>query len=337
MAGRLATGYFFSGEPERAADKADFAIELSERLGDPEGLARGFAVMAMIVAGERPEEATAQHRQSLAISSEHGLFDHEYNALFNLSDISFQRDRYDDALGYLDGALAIARRRGSRSGEWGVLSEITYPLFMQGRWDEAVERSREVPEERLLEALTLSLLSGVLEIRLRRGEVTEARELLSHYEPYRESGDMQNRGCVLAASACLARAEGRFDEAVRDGMEAVGLSRAARNEGSQMLKQGLVETVPPGLRSGYLDAQAMRFRGRLSESSEDGAERLTAATARFRELVIPFWLGVTLLEHAELTGEDASFAEAREIFEDLRATPWLERAAAAGGRAAVPA
>jgi len=170
---------------------------------------------------------------------------------------------------------------------------------------------------------------------------------------------MQNRGCVLAASACLARAEGRFDEAVRDGMEAVGLSRAARNEGSQMLKQGLVEaieaalalgdtvraeefvasieTVPPGLRSGYLDAQAMRFRGRLSESSEDGAERLTAATARFRELGIPFWLGITLLEHAELTGEDASFAEAREIFEDLRATPWLERAAAAGGRAAVPA
>src|SRR5439155_27279699 len=83
-------------------------------------------------------------------------------------------------------------------------------------------------------------------------------------------------------SACVARAEGLFDEAVRDGMEAVDLSRAARNEGSQMLKQGLVEAieaalalgdtarteelvasieaVPPGLRSGYLDAHAMRFR-----------------------------------------------------------------------------
>ena len=335
------------------------AVEISERLGDPEGLARGFSIMAMVLAGRRPEEATALHRQSLAISSEHGLLDQEYSALFNLSDISFQRDRYDDALGYLDGALAIARRRGSRAGEWGVLSEITYPLFMLGRWDEAVERSREVPEERLLESLTLSLLSGVLEISVRRGEVAEGRRLLSRYEPYRESGDMQNRGCFLAASACVARAEGLFDEAVRDGMEAVDLSRAARNEGSQMLKQGLVEAieaalalgdtarteelvasieaVPPGLRSGYLDAHAMRFRGQLGEAAEEAAEQLSAAAGKFRELGIPFWLAVTLLEYGELTGDEASLAESREVFESLGAAPWLDRLTPVAARQTVPA
>jgi len=61
---------------------------------------------------------------------------------------------------------------------------------------------------------------------------------------------------------------------------------------------------------------------------EDAAERLSAAAARFRELAIPFWLGVTLLEHGELTGDDSSFAEAREIFEQLDARPWLDRLAA---------
>ena len=45
-----------------------------------------------------------------------------------------------------------------------------------------------------------------------------------------------------------------------------------------------------------------------------------------RELEIPFWLGVTLLEHAELSGSDGSRAEARAIFERLQATPWVERA-----------
>ena len=32
---------------------------------------------------------------------------------------------------------ALARRHGSRTGEWSVLSETSYPLFMCGRWDEA--------------------------------------------------------------------------------------------------------------------------------------------------------------------------------------------------------
>jgi hypothetical protein len=57
-----------------------------------------------------------------------------------------------------------------------------------------------------------------------------------------------------------------------------------------------------------------------------------AAAARFRELGIVFWLGVTLFENAEwLLSHDRAdeaeplFNEARGIFEELRALPWLER------------
>ena len=77
-----------------------------------------------------------------------------------------------------------------------------------------------------------------------------------------------------------------------------------------------------------LEAHAHRFRAKLSG---DDAE-FRAATARFRELGLTFWLAVTLLEHGELLagqgrGADAEplLAEAREIFEELRAAPWLER------------
>jgi len=51
---------------------------------------------------------------------------------------------------------------------------------------------------------------------------------------------------------------------------------------------------------------------------------------------MPFWLAVTLLEHAEWlieqgrTEEAVSLlAEARELFEGLMAQPWPERVAAA--------
>jgi hypothetical protein len=251
---------------------------------------------------------------------------------------------------YLERALALARRRGSRTGEWSVLSETTYPLFMRGRWDEALVTASEIPEEHLLDTLTLSLLSGVLEIRVRRGELAEAQRLISLYEPFRESPDVQNRCCFLAGAACVARADGRLEDAVREGVEAVRITREDTGfDTAQPVKQGIVEAidaalalgdtahaeelvssieaVPAGLRSEYLAAHAIRFRGRLAGAGE----QLAAAAAQFGELRIPFWQAVGLLEHGELTGDEVSLAEARAIFEQLRAAPWLERLADAVG------
>ena len=52
---------------------------------------------------------------------------------------------------------------------------------------------------------------------------------------------------------------------------------------------------------------------------------LEAAARLFRQLENPLSLAITLLEHAELAGSEASLAEAREIFEQLGAKPWLQR------------
>jgi hypothetical protein len=90
----------------------------------------------------------------------------------------------------------------------------------------------------------------------------------------------------------------------------------------------LIEASPPGRRPPILEAHAYRFRGRL----DGDAEGFVTAVSRFREIGIPFWLAVSLLEHGELTGDESSLAEARGIFEGLRATPWLERLDAVAAR-----
>ncbi len=103
-----------------------------------------------------------------------------------------------------------------------------------------------------------------------------------------------------------------------------------------------IEAVPTGLCGPALRAQASRFRGRLaaSKGSGDPEGAFKSAAGLFRELGTPFWLGVTLFEYGEWLGasdraEAATLllSESRDIFQRLRATPWLERL----DRAAAPA
>jgi hypothetical protein len=228
---------------------------------------------------------------------------------------------------------------------------------MLGRWDEMFAAFHDVPEEHFLDALTLSFLDSVLEALVHRGEVAEASRLLSRFEPLKDSSDVQNRMMFLAASACVARAEGRLEEALRRGVQAAEISRSTEREASQGIKQGLVEAieaalalgdsrhaeellasieaVPPGLRSPYLGAQALRFRARLAASDDAALESFDAAARHFRELSIPFWLAVTQLELGErliaagrADDVDPLLAEAGEIFGRLEAAPWLERVTA---------
>ena len=223
---------------------------------------------------------------------------------------------------------------------------------MTGRWEEALAALEELTEEQIHSgAMFLSVLTSALEIHIHRGELEPAQRLFSLFSHLETSVDLQEQGMYRSATATLRRAEGRLGEALEAGAATVELARTLGTD-HQLVKQGLVEAIeaalalgereqagqllatidaiPPGLRPPYLEAQGHRFRARL-EGDEAGYR---AAAARFRELEIPFWLAVTLLEH----GEEPGLTEAREIFERLEATPWLERvtAAAAQQQAHVP-
>ena len=359
LASRLAGAYVFAGDPDRAAERIERAIEIAELLGSADLTALAFMVRGHVsVMRGRREESLAFLRQALEIALEHDL---EYvgTIYFNISDREFHRDRYEVALGYLQQGLELARRRGSRPSEWGTLAEMTYPLYMLGRWDEALASAAQIPEDRLQDTVTLSVLSSVTEIHIHRGDPVEARRILSLYPA--ESSDVQERSSYVAADAAVLHGEGRLEEALAAGLESVESVQGSWASGFlyQQVKQGFlhaveaalalgrreqaeellarVEALPRGVRSPYLEAQVHRLRARL-EGDEAG---YAAAAAGFRELSMPFWAAVTRLEHAELLGGGAEaerlLVEAREIFERLGATPWLERTAATGVGAEVVA
>ena len=359
----LARGYWYGGDLDRAAERVEQALDIAEAHAYPAALASSLRMKAFVaVSRGHRQEATALLKQALLIALDHDLLDDAANGYFILSDTCFQRDAYVEALGHLDEALALARKRGNRPLEWGVLAERTYPLLMLGRWDEVQAASAEfTPEWIDSGSVVLSLLESMVEIHSHRGELEGARRLFAMFSRLEESTDVQERSTYLGSRAVLRRAEGRLRDALADGEATIEAGRTLGGLTGQSAKQGLVqaaeaafalgdtakleellvsvERVPSGTRPPYLDAHARRFRARLA----DDAAGFEAAAERFRELAMPFWLAVTQLEHGEsLVGHDRTdeaeplLEQAAETFERLQAGPWLERCAAAA-RARTPA
>jgi hypothetical protein len=104
-----------------------------------------------------------------------------------------------------------------------------------------------------------------------------------------------------------------------------------------------VEAIPRGGLTRFLRAHTLRFRARLAGlDAPAGLAGLGQAEELFRAMGTPFYLGVVLLEQAELLAVagradelEPLRVEAQEIFEQLGATPWLERIAALRVTAAV--
>jgi class 3 adenylate cyclase/tetratricopeptide (TPR) repeat protein len=356
LAAILSRLYWFSGDLERAGARAELALDIAEAQRLPEPLAYGLRAKAAVAFSRgRQEEAFALVKHALEVALEHDLAEHASTCYFLLSDRCFRRDRYADALAYLDQALALARKLGSRPYEWAVLAERTYPLFMAGRWDDVVATTDDFTQEQVDSGgVVLSVLQSGVYVHLERGELDEARRIFSLFSRLESSTDVQDRSTYLAATAALRRAEGHFEEALAAGVATIETA-STLGASFQGVKHGVVDALEaalalgdsartqellafvdglsPGTRSPYLEAHTQRFRARLNRE----ATGLEVAARLFRALELPFWLGVTLLEHAELTGSQTSLAEAHDIFERLGATVWLERATAPEHQSQVPA
>ena len=203
-------------------------------------------------------------------------------------------------------------------------------------------------------------------VHAHRGQVASIAPLLTAYAALGHSADVQERAGYRAAEAIALQAERRHAEALAAGEEALSALEVL-GPGSEVVKQGFTEAVEaalalgdlakvealltvvdrlrPGERPPYLHAQAARFRARLAATRDDPPERaeagFKAAAGLLRELQMPFWLGVVLLEHTEwLAAQDRPgdaaplLEEATAIFERLGARPWSERAARLAGRPA---
>ncbi len=356
LTARLAGASYFAGDIARCVELVEQALDIAEAQGLPRVLANAVMIKAMVGAsGRHPEEARGMFQLSLELAQKHELREEASRASSNLSDLAFRRDRYSDALAHLEQALALGRMVGSRPHEWFAQSESTYPLYMLGRWDEAMEVFLELPEEHLPTGGTLlSPLSSILEIHVHRGDVPAARRLLAIYARLEDSADVQERAAWAAASACILHAEGRHAEAVELGGQAVELGvtlgidgqdakmgfmwaiEAALALGDRAKAEeliGRIDAIPPGLRPPSMSAHANRARARLADSLDLAGMHAAVAEASFDGLGMIFWRAVTQLEQAERLAaagqaSDAAplLAAARATFADLQASPWLARA-----------
>ncbi len=359
LAAQLARFLFFHGDPEAAGRRIEVALEIAEAQGLPEILSQALNTKSTILRSRgRRREGHALLRYALNVALENEIPTAALRAYFNLADSGIQRDAYEEAMQHVTDGLAMARRVGDRTWELQLLGQI-YPMVALGQWDQVEEIMSGMPDELILDNRIAfnGFLAVVPSIRIRRGRVAEAKASHGVFADAATSDDIQERATWAAGAALIARSEGRFDEALELAERAL-ITHVELGIGHEVIKDAFVEAaesalalgklvrvneilavvedLPPGAHSPYLDAQALRIRAHLTKVDGDpeGVEqRFKQATGMFREMATPFWMAVTLLEHAEwLTKqgrkEDAAAPsdEARGIFDALRATPWLERA-----------
>ncbi len=359
LAAQMGRFMFFGGQYEVAAQRIETALDLAEALLLPEVLSQALNTKAVMLQSRgRRTEAAILVRHALELALEQDKPSAALRAYNNVGDMLVQGDRYEEADQVLAEGIEYARRLGNRQWERSLLGQV-YAAFALGKWDAVLEHVPELLAEGVAAArVPLSAMFGsAVAVHVHRGELQEAEQFVGELVELATSADAQERGAYAAGKALLLLATGNPVEALplaREGLtlrEAVGLNTEYTKElfvvaldaavALGELEQAedvlaIVEGIPPGSSSQFLQAQVSRFRARLAAGrteTEEADRRFKRATGLFREIAAQFYLAVTHLEHGEwLIGQGRAdeaeplLAEARETFERLEARPWLERA-----------
>jgi class 3 adenylate cyclase/tetratricopeptide (TPR) repeat protein len=369
LAAELGRLHWFNAELDRAEERIETALDLAERFWLPEVLAHALSTRGLIAeARGHMEEALALHHHAIKLALDNDLLVVAMRAYHNASEVLLARDRHEEAITQLEGALELVPRAGSRRYETYLLGNLSRCQFHGGHWNEALESALRTFEPSGSNAAVVPPL-----IAIERGDVAEARRLLELDPRFASQGneenrDEENRALYGIDRAALLYAEGRHEEALLAADEALAAASAlggayVADAAVQVLESAFaleaferveavlarIEALRSGEQRPWLRAQAARFRARLAAARgerERVEQNFKTAEQILCEYAIPFWLAVTELEHAEWLigqgrGDEAEprLAEARPIFERLEAEPWLERVATAeaGTPAEIPA
>ena len=367
VAAQLGRFLAVAGRHEEAVPPLEEALELAEHLELPEVYSQALASRAIGLTNRgRLREAETLLRHALEVALDQGLTGAALRAHNNLGVVLESLDRFADAIDLGNQSIALARRTGDRPRELSWLAGAIIDLVAAGRWDEAQAQAEEAlaaPELSSIEWVAAGL-TDLMPVFIHRGRIEGARDLLQNL-PGQDTDNPETRLGYDLARMRLMRAEGKSAEALATGQQALagvahlGLTRA-------LMKQVLVEAIEaaldlgdaeraeellgvvrgarPGQVTPYLRAHAARLAARIeavagnADSVEPG---FVAAEQGFRDVGAPFDLAVSLLEHAEWlaargrTDEaEQPLTEAREIFAQLEATPWIERVERASSAAA---
>jgi class 3 adenylate cyclase/tetratricopeptide (TPR) repeat protein len=353
---------FFQGEHERALQHVERALEIGERIKLPAAVSQALNTKALLLR-DRPYESLALMRGAFEIARENELHEPLERAYVNLPYLLWITGASSrDAQAVSRDGLAYSRRRGDREGELLHVSQLCGALYEEGRWDELEQLAAELPEEalhRVGNTIAFQLPAYLALIAYHRGEPRVSADLMADWAALERSSDIGYEACRSAAKAIVALARGRFEEVLdlaRARLDAVAgtgdlethlelanlattdADSAARLERLLELADAADTPKPPSTVAviAYMRAKAAALRGQ-----EPDFDR---AIARIRESDRRLLLGMALVEQAAWLAESDRadeaaplLDEAREIFEPLRATPWLERVDSARALAEVGA
>jgi len=353
LAAQLGRLHLFAGNKELAAERVEFALGVAERLRLREQFSQALNTKGVLLEfSGRVEEATVLMRHALAVALEDNLPSAALRAYYNLAFLIMEQDLYDEATEIFQATIQLARRVGDHAFErWSVYG-MCFLMAEDGRWNEALELVDEIGPDTMTN-VSLWRLIGALSILLNQGKIDEAKEQFGALEMMETSTEIQTRAGIGIIRGLMLIAEGKNVEALERLSEVVGY-RAAIGPGAVKFAQvaeievalvidralaeervARLESSMPGDTSPFLEAQSRRFRAALDRRC--ALECYARAEEGFRNLNRPFWLAVTLLEHAEWLHSLDEFEaaaplcdEASAIFTRLGARPWLERLRAMG-------
>ncbi|MDP9233166.1 MAG: AAA family ATPase [Actinomycetota bacterium] len=346
-----------AGHWETAGEPLERALTLAERLQMPEVFVEALTSKALVVFMQgRPAESLILLQAAIARAYEEELYASALRAENNLGFTLEAADRYGEVVDMGERAVALARRRGDRRWETALRAGNLTPLFLLGRWDEAVAIA-DLERQTSTDVATAGQLLYITLVHCERGDLESANTLIFHADELRDADNPQVRATYAVVEARILRAEGRHAEAfvaaerglaLQGGMalsnteiklafvEAVEAAFALSDLVTVEKVLSASEALDPGDVTPFRQAQNARLKARLDAAHGDHTrveENFRTAAGLFREFDMTFYLAVTQLEYGEwLIAQDRRpealdlLEEARATFEQLRATPWLGRA-----------
>ena len=352
---------FFEERRDEATGRVERALEIGERLRLMDVVVQGLINKSLLYQ-RRPQESVGLMRQALLLAEEAGDERGAIRAFMNLSFLLAIAGQNRDAEDVTERGIALARRRGDRSWELALTSNLVSLYFVGGRWDDLGRVIDELPDEGRISASPIhaSMMLDLATVALNRGETERAREIASEYAAWEESAHVQVRGVRLWARVIVAQVDGRHDDAVADcirGLQDPGQTRNAVAVElflvagcKSAMELGSAESVAelialaeaaPLVAGPPLEAQLALQRTRLAVLRQEDEPPYDAAVAAMLGVGDVFSIAAARLEQAEWLAASGRapegtplVAEARATFELLRVPRMLDRVALLEGLAA---
>jgi class 3 adenylate cyclase/tetratricopeptide (TPR) repeat protein len=301
-----------------------------------------------LIYSHRREEAVGVLRHALSLAEEHALPSIALRARFNLAAASLETDQFAEAIEQVNQGLVLARERGDRALERQLLGQMVAPMAALGRWSDAMAVGATLLDSEDLDSLAASAF--LTPIAAARGDEETLQRCRSLAVKLGEATYVDQR---VSAALILARdaiERGAYSDALRltDGVllersmggELAEEAYALRSEAAIALADqdviaklvAFVEALPraratPLLRAGHERLAAVQAHHRGDAQAAE-AHALNAI-ALLRSVGARPLLAHVLIEHGHRQNDTAALTQARTIYNELGASRWLARAAAA--------